>query len=269
MSIGELIKQENQIIIYGTGYTAQRFYRILNKKNMKDHILCFAVTDKSDHPRKWHDIPIRSIFEIDCMNEALVCIAVHEVIKDEIEDILIKCGCKNYIWITPQLIPFAFGAPIECGKEISVNKLVRLQGEASYWFAARYLAIEQYLGKNDCGYAIYEKFQTAHCSLSTARKRLLQFQHLIEAYLSEQCQISHAIAIDSEGRIIDGVHRTAVYSYWNEDRIEADIYAASEDFYEIMGEVYPDDKILKEHGFTTDEMDVLENMRRKIWRKVT
>lgn len=269
MNIGTLIKQENKIIIYGNGYIAQKFYRILDKKNLRSHISCFAVTDKSNYPREWQGIPINSIFEIDYLNDALVCIAVHEVIKDEIEDILVKRGCRNYIWITPQLIPFAFGPPIECGKEIAVNELVRLQGENSYWFAARYLAIEQYLGKNDCGYAIYEKFQATYCSLNTARKRLLQFQSLIEAYLSKQCQISRTISIDSAGRIIDGVHRTTVYSYWNESSIVADIYAASEDFYEIMGEVYPDDDILKKQGFTLREMDMLENMRREIWRKVT
>ncbi len=270
MDIGALIRQENHIVIYGNGYIAQKFYRILDKKNMRSHISCFAVTDKSNCPREWQGIPINSIFEIDCLNDALVCIAVHEVIKDEIEDLLVKRGCRNYIWITPQLIPFAFGPPVECGKEIAVNKLVRFQGENNYWFAARYLAIEQYLGKNDCGYAIYEKFQATHCSLNTARKRLLRFQSLIEAYLSKQCQISQAIAIDSEGKIIDGAHRTAIYSYWNENRITADIYAASEDLYEIMGaKVFPDDEILRNHGFTLGEMDLLENMRKEIWSKVT
>lgn len=269
MNINEAIKQQNQIIIYGMGYIAQKFYRIMNKKNMRSHILCFAVTDKSNYPDEWQGIPIRSVFELDCLDGALVCIAVHEVIKDEIEDILVKRGCGNYIWVTPHLIPFAFDLPIEHGREIAVNELVRFQGENCYWFAARYLAIDQYLGKNNYGYAIYEKLQTVHCSFDTARKRLLQFQNLIEAYLSKQCWISQAIAIDSERRIIDGIHRTAIYSYWNESRIKADIYAASADFYEIMGEVYPDAGMLKEHGITADEMDALENMRREIWREVT
>ena len=155
-----------------------------------------------------------------------------------------------------------------CGKKISVNELIRLQGEKCYWFAARYLVIEQYLGKNNCGYAIYEKVQMVHCSLNTAQKRLLQFLRLIEAYLSKQCEFS--IAIDSVGRILDGAHRTTVYSYWNESRIAADIYAASEDYYEIMGAmVFPDEEMLRNHGFTPGEMDMLENMRKEIWSKVT
>ena len=269
MDISSLIKQEKQIIIYGMGYIAQRFYRILDKKSMGSRIACFAVTDHFGQPVEWQGIPVKSVFEIDTLHETLVCIAVHEVIKNEIVEILDRLGCANYVWITPQLIPFAFGAPIESGREIAVDELVRCQGEYSYWFAARYMAIEQYLGKNDCGYAIYEKFQAVHCGLNTARKRLTQFQGLIEAYLSKRYHPSCAIAVDSDGRIIDGIHRTAIYSYWNEKRIMADIYAASEDFYEIMGAVYPDDRVLNEHGLTEREMYALENMRREIWRKVT
>lgn len=269
MDIGSVIKQEKEIIIYGMGYIAQRFYRILDKKNMGSRIACFAVTDPSGQPTEWQGIPVKSVFEIERLHDLLVCIAVHEVIRNEIVEILVKLGCESYVWITPHLIPFAFGAPIESGKEIATDELVRCQGEYSYWFAARYMAIEQYLGKNDCGYTIYEKFQAVHCGLNTARKRLLQFQGLIEVYLSKRYQASSAIAIDSDGRIIDGIHRTAIYSYWNERTIVADIYAASEDFYEIMGAVYPDDRVLNEHGLTEKEMDALENMRRKIWRKVT
>lgn len=81
----------------------------------------------------------------------------------------------------------------------------------------RYLAIEQYFGKNDYGFDMYIKMQMNRCRLNkvSAVRRLHKFKQLIESIKNNGFNSKIPITVTKNGILIDGSHRFACSLYFS------------------------------------------------------
>lgn len=242
----ELIRNNN-IAIYGNGYVAEQFYLILRMHNLEKNIQFYIITDEEKAHGTMHGIPVRYVKNIVNEKEILICIAVHEVVKDDIEATLSELNVNNYIWVYPYMTVLALGEPIDRHKKISVCKIMRTNLVDSYVMTAmavRYLAIDNYYKKNEIGYDVYVKVFSMHCEAKTARKRLKGFIGLIEDWDKNGYRKDSNILIDENCRILDGIHRFTLACYHRMEYICCDIYPYLHDY----------NKKLNENGLCMDKL---------------
>lgn len=248
------IIRKNDIAIYGIGYVAERFYDSLILHGCKDNIKCFITTKKKVNQYK--GLQVLSLNEYKKKKEFLnylICIAVHESILAEITCELEKVDINNYIWIHPFQHELRFGQPIVIAKEIELSKIIdKIRND--YRLAIRLLAIDQFYGKNSCGYDIYIKTQSLHCETNTAKKRLDNFIDLISNWELNGYDIMSRPEITDNCEIIDGAHRIALAVYKGMKTIPCDIYHSD------LGKEYRNDEVditqavISKAGLTEYEM---------------
>lgn len=267
MNVIDLLKivGNNDIIIYGAGYMAQSFFGTLQMRNLDDRVLCFAVSDDKKTGGKIHDKPIRAIDGLLEREDTYVCIAVHEVLKDECIEYLVKHNINKYIWVTPYIFELALGSPLECCVKIDINDIISHQSYDDYHIAVRYLAIENYYNKNNIGYDIYYKAQCIISEANSAQKRLFSFIQLIAAWEKFGYKEEHRLILDNQFRMIDGAHRLSVAYYHNMKDIYCDIYPYSDGYNILVRENgLLSWQMLKEIGLQPYELEAIENTQNKI-----
>lgn len=153
--------KDQKIMIYGTGHVAMKFYKGLAIRGLEGNVLCFIVSKKQSEKADINGIPVKAIEEISLDEKSIICLAVHEVLKAQIEATVKKHGIGNYIWIYPYLFELVLGPPLKRNIEVPLTKILKRCDD--YRIAIRYLAIENYFGKNSIGFRIYEKAQAAYC----------------------------------------------------------------------------------------------------------
>lgn len=253
-----------KIIIYGTGHIGKKFLVALRRMGMESQIVCFAKTANVKPQENVEGIAVRSIGEIKGCDESVFCLAVHSAIKDELIQELERNHIKNYIWIYPYLYRMLLGAPVEENLVVSVDK-IKSTCVKDYRMAIRLLAIEQYLGINDYGYELYIKAEALHCSRETAEKRLHKFCELIRNWMRYGYNSKHKALISEDYEIIDGNHRVSLAIYFGEDDIKCDVYSLPDGISQLHGEeAMLTKEILVNTGFSTEEMNVMEEAMRRI-----
>ena len=247
-------------IVYGTGYVAERFIESLRLLGIS-HSIRYCVTTQKDKDI-FNGYNVLEISELkEYYDGELICIAVHEAIKDEIVKNLEDYSFSKYTWIYPYQHKLRFGEPIELNKEVKIVQLLNTT-KNDYRIPVRIAAIEQFYGKNDCGYSIYLKAQSQHCDGNTAKKRLDAFIKLIKSWDKSGFNIEHRPAVASNYEIIDGVHRIALAIYHKMECISCDIYEA--EAVESYRNEYIDivEDVLKEAGLTAQENEVITAIHR-------
>ena len=173
--------REKTIVIYGTGHVARKFYRIMQTHGLEKQVLCFVRSQKTEG-EAFEGLPVFSLEELSFREDTLICLAVHESIREEIE-ILVRRKTKQYMWIYPYLYELMFGPPEKRELKLQVKEL--LSGfQEDLRLGVRLAAIEQQEGRNDWGFSCYIRAQTLHCSEATAKRRLEQFRSLIVSWKS-------------------------------------------------------------------------------------
>ena len=230
MNTYELIRiiQNNNMVIYGTGYAAKSFYTALKIRGMDSKVTSFAVTSIDKADKNICDKPVKVIDDLlKNMSELYICIAVHETIKDEIQGYLEAKGINKYVWVHPFIFDLAFGMPIEQCAEVQIKNIINALGIDNYVLPIRYLAIENYYQKNDIGYKIYLKALCLQCNTETAYKRLNRYINLISEWDKTGYHKEFPILIDSQNRLIDGAHRLSLACYHGMNNINCSIYPYS------------------------------------------
>lgn len=267
MSVTELKKifEKNDIIIYGAGYVAESFFRALQVQNVSDRILCFAVSDEKNAYGEIHGKPIRVIDELLERKDVYICIAVHEVLKEECIEHLVKLGINKYIWVTPYIFEMILGIPLHRHIKIDINDIIKHQRHDDYNIAVRYSAIENYYKKNDIGYNIYVKAQWGKCEEDTAKKRLASFVRLIDSWQKIGYQEESSLVIDSEFRMVDGAHRLSLARYHEMKYIYCDVFPYSENYNILVREnSYLSMQMLEQSGLQAYELEAIEKIQVKI-----
>lgn len=112
----------------------------------------------------------------------------------------------------------------------------------------RYLAVEEYYGKNDYGFSMYEKMQAARLDDDRAKSAVRKFKELIRSYDENGYDKNSRIILDRNLELIDGSHRLALALYHGITDINAQIINIVEDI------EYSIDWFIS-NGFSSDEVD--------------
>lgn len=259
----ELIKS-NDIAIYGAGEVGKKLYHILKIHNLHQRVKCFVVSDASASGMEIEGAPLRAASDLAGEN-VFILLAVHEVIKSEIEEYLRMLHLSNHVWIYPNIWEIAFGMPLEQHTKVRVRDILRRQQADGYYAAAiRYLAIENYYKKNDIGYRAYVKMQQIHCEEQTAVKRLERFIHLIENWqrcgYREECDIM----IDTDNRLFDGLHRFSLACYHQMEEVYARVFPSVDFYNQVVSEKIYINREMLAGNFTREEAGEI----RKAWERM-
>lgn len=247
---------DKKILIYGTGYVAHIFLEALKKRKLEKQIQGFVVSCHSRSVDEIEGIPVNEIEEILIDEDTVVCIAVHESFKLEIELTIVKRGWKNYIWIYPYLYNLYYGAPIRVGEPVEIGKLVSRDTDR-YNVALRWAAIDNYYGKCSQGFYLYRKAMALHANMRTAEARKESFKKLIQSCDEFGYDDKKQIIINDVYEIIDGEHRVTVGLYHGKQKIGCTVYLGENLHSE---KVLFTKRVLLEGGFTKEEMDILDHI---------
>lgn len=245
-----------KIMIYGTGYVALNFLEALQKRGLDNRIQGFVVSKKSWEQRDIKGFPIKEIDEIFVSNEIVICIAVHESIKAEVESILLQKGFLHYLWIYPCLYHLYYGDPVKEREWVNIRELIPRDSDR-YKVALRWAALEDYYGNCPQGFYLYRKAMALHANMRTVEAREAGFRKLIQNFDEFGYDSEKQIAINEEYEIIDGEHRLTIAFYHGMQKIKCKIYSGENLHNE---EVLMSKRVLIEGGFTEKEMDILDNI---------
>ena len=257
--------QKNRIVIYGTGHVAHKFYKVLLHHGLQDQIQCFVRTGKVNEGETLEGIQVHCFEDIHVDEDMLICLAVHESIRSEIEKV-VKPVTERYIWIYPYLYELMLGEPEQKGVELQVKTL--LKGfHNDLRLGVRLAVIEQQEGINAVGFDYYVRAQMLHCSKTTAAQRLKAFLELIDSWKQSGYRKEDTISINRSYGVIDGNHRLSVAVYTGQKTIYGNIYPTELSVEDIHGhEAMLSKELLLQHGFVEGEIQRLENIQQRYIR---
>ncbi|MCI8567059.1 MAG: hypothetical protein HFI39_12250 [Lachnospiraceae bacterium] len=261
-SAEELLKRlhDSRIVIYGTGYVGKKFFQALKNNGLVQNVVSFAVSKVPADLTVIEGIQVHSIEHIAFGDSVMVCVAVHEALKDKMIGTLEQMGMRKYVWIHPFLYELFLGRPLKRDVDVEVENIVQTCRD-DYRLAVRWLVIEQYFGKNNLGYSLYERAESIHCEKYTARERLKKFLELIRSWEKTGYLEDRRIQINSRYEIVDGRHRIAAAYYFNQRTVRCDIYPGEVPVEKLHDEeVMLTEKVLTDHGFSVKEIGLLAEM---------
>lgn len=247
-------------VIYGAGYVAQRFFKALKRQGLGKQVRSF-ITSSFPTITEIDDIPVQYMEALKQYANPMILIAVHEALVSQIEATLLEKGYDEYIWIYPFLYELMLGKPSIC--EVALSRIWRANRNKII-LSARYLAIEQYYGKNDYGYEIYKKsYNLLKSSHDVVEKRLDSFIELINNWEKNSYDEHNLVSIFEDYMIIDGAHRIALALYHKLNTIKCKKYPMVMSFDEIHNaDAFPDINNSHMLGYTNFEQSVLINVGR-------
>lgn len=256
------ILQNNKVIIYGAGYVADKFYQFLRDNNLSNKVLYFVTTTGNDE--KKYGRSVISVNELKKEENTVICIAVHEAIKDEIIKILIQKKVDNYVWIYPFQYELVLGEPIATGVDVPVSELMKTCLD-DYRMAVRYLVLDNYFGKSTIGYETYTAVMSLYCGKETAEKRLHQFCNVISSWIMNGFDSNRCPWIFENHEVIDGAHRIAIASYLGKKNLKCNVYKKTRNLSEIVSpEALSLKSVVLDAGLTTEMLTALEERRQSL-----
>jgi hypothetical protein len=136
-----------------------------------------------------------------------------EIVKNKVKETLKKYAKKFLNYLGLQRIPKS-EAPLQPSNKFAIVDVRELFFQENkevfnrYDIIVRYLAIENYYGKNEFGFVLYEKMQAARIG----KESLDKFKTLIQSYEAGY-QKDSCILLDSNLCLVDGSHRIALGLY--------------------------------------------------------
>lgn len=116
----------------------------------------------------------------------------------------------------------------------------------------RYLAIEEYYGKNNYGFNLYKKMQGKRINEEYVKGSVERFRALIESWDKKGYNSSSEITLDNNNFLIDGSHRLALALYHRISNISCKVYKKNTVIeYGISWFV--------QNGFTVEEMKIIQD----------
>lgn len=258
----EDILKNNEILIYGTGYLAKRFYKYLESTNLDNNCKNFISTFMVDNEIEGKSTCL--VDDIEKRERTIICIAVHEILKDEIIQTLQERELDNFVWITPYLLELEFGNPKKINCKVELKRIIE-NSDYRYLWAIRWLAIDNYYNRNNFGYDYYLRVQCMYSNEDTAKKRLKQFKIMIQNWEVHGYNSKFKIKINENYEIIDGLHRCALACYHGLFFINADIFSNEKKIIDIAGErAIPKRQQLLKAGFLEEDVKRMDEMFEKI-----
>ncbi|MDR0949803.1 MAG: hypothetical protein LBM69_09850 [Lachnospiraceae bacterium] len=270
--------QGKPIIIYGAGNLGMKCYLYLQSKDL--NIIGFAVTNGARNPSSVIDSKVYEVAQL--LHYAQTAVVVVAMIKenDKVCDLLRQLGfsriycytgeretkstSEKHIEYASQYILVQHSTSSENDSKlnafIDVREIFAKQNRFEEYnrldIIVRYLAIEQYYGKNTVGYKLYERMQNER---GQSDHNLDKFKTLIESWDKNGYQSIYEITLDQNLNLVDGSHRMALALYYKLDQIRCVVEDCTRSFY--YGE-----KWFYEHGFSMADVDVIYS---KYWELIS
>lgn len=270
MTTEELLEQirTKTIVVFGTGFVAERFWQALQRHHLNERISAFLVSKRKEEKQFFHGCPVLEPAEIKKEKELLVCLAVHETVLPEVRNTISPELAERSVWIYPNLWELLFGAPVERNSLIPREILLAKQNPDYNWISVRYMAIRDYLeGSTQFPHSadLYCHAISLHCGMTTAKRRLKALEQLAESIRDRGFDREMPILIDTSGRILDGLHRFASACYFGMVEIPCTVLPESEDYDRMLNEKNRiPDRVLREAGFSEDDLAMLRQAKQEI-----
>ncbi len=215
--------------IYGAGKMADRFFRLLEERNLIGNCRGFVTTSTRGDKHKHNKMELQAVDDIEQDNWFFIATDVTNYY--EIKDLLNQRGITKYLWVIPIMFDLAFGPPLICNAAIDVKSLIQ-RVSCKKWIAICYLALEDYYHGNGFGKDYYIRFSENRFSQDVARKDLERFLYWSDKMRKNYNQ-EYNIKIDyNESFILDGAHRVALARYFNKRVIFANVYRCTDEMYQ-------------------------------------
>ncbi|MCI8550026.1 MAG: hypothetical protein HFI68_05440 [Lachnospiraceae bacterium] len=254
--------RDKEIIVYGTGYVARKFYKAMEKKGLRRQICCFVRSGHVKEGEVFEGIPVFRFSDVAIGENTFICLAVHEAILGEIED-TVRQRTREYLWVYPYLYEMMFGEPEQKAVEIPVKALLE-KFSGDFRLGIRLAAIGQQRGLNDWGFDVYIRAQMIYCGQATAKERLEQFRRLIAGWEEDGYKKDYPLSLNRSFGVIDGNHRLSMAVYAGQKTICGNIYPTDLSIEEIHGyETMQSEELLRQNGFTVQEIQKLEEIQRR------
>jgi len=257
------------MFIFGTGYVAEMFRTGLEMHGLADRV-CGCVITHAAPGQRFHGLPVYSLSEAVLPEDALLCIAVHESVLNEIR-VQNPEVVDRGIWVNTYLIDLLYGRPLRTGA-VPVAEILTRQDRTAHWVTVRYALVKEYLMRSadfEMAKDLYIRALSLHCSRETAVRREQQVERLADSMRAIGFgQDYPPIRIDESLRIIDGLHRIACALFLQIPVIPAAVYAWS-DIYDrlLIGKNRLPENVLRKAGFTDPEMNYLRQIRAEVIEK--
>lgn len=255
--------EDKKIIVYGTGFMADIFMKTLEYRSMQGNVI--GVVTTAGGKELFHGFKNERFDENVIPQDTLICVVMHDMYKQELEERL-KSKNLNYIWFDSMtLINFIAGEPIQTKRKVSIVDLVRNNID-DYRMAVRWLAIDEYYGKNNSGFLLYKKYWAAFTGENSANKRLEKFKLLIENVEKYGVNYDCPLLVDRNYIICDGSHRFTIAYYRGNKEILCNIYQDLSLVRRMYGENPYLTKIVLTSSdiYTEEEKQLIRNTDKKI-----
>ena len=267
--------QARGVVLFGTGFVAVKIVHTLAEQGLMDCIRGFVVSKAITTSFKGK--PVWSLAQYSEMianrqNEEilgeppLLCLAVHESLRATVEQTLSRAGLE-FVWIYPNYLELAWGHGTPFVVDIPVQKILQRQEPDQAWISVRYAALKECLsGKWDGpASALYVKAASLFSKPETARQRLAYATGVARDMIVRDYDQNRPILIDSNYRIIDGLHRLACSVLAGCRTVPCLVVKTSERFQDY----FPEENRLTEAaqtkaGLTLEEIDLLKRMRQEL-----
>lgn len=266
MDLYEVLKSQ-KIVIYGAGFIADLFYQALVENSLSDHIIDVVTTTEND--KLFHGFEIKKYSKEGIPSDALVCVAMHDVFRGELEGRLISDKI-NYIWFSKNnLTNLLEGYPEEVCELISVKDILEAT-KGEFRLAIRWLMIEEVLGNRKGGIDLNKKLWLNYLNAEVAEKRTDGFIELIKNIKANGFRRDCPIMIDRNCRLMDGSHRFMLACYLEEKNISCNIYKNMDKIRALNGEkaLLTDRALERSVLFTEKEKQLIRDTDWMIRKKI-
>ena len=256
------LSEAKQIVIFGTGYIAEQFTRVLIEQGLEGRIAGYITSD--GNVGEYMGFPVNRIQPSQVELDTLICIAVHECHWNKVETYLQQIGVDRTLWITPHLYTLLLGKPLEKSVSVPIDEIMRANA-FSYKPAVITLAIKSYFGLCNQGKEWYIYLQAHYSSRDTGEIRYRHLCELIQSVERDGYQGSHSSLLLENYSIVDGAHRICVAAYFGYEDVVCDIYPQTKNIGEIdSGEALMTRESLLLTGLSTGARNAIEAQHKKL-----
>ena len=269
--------QTRGAVLFGTGFVAEKIVHTLAEQGLEDCIRGFvvskAVTTYFKGKPVWSLVQYAERISLWQHTEPsqglpLLCIAVHESLRETVEEVLTAAEINDFLWIYPNYLELAWKICKPVAVDIPVKVILQRQDPDQFWISVRYAALKECLaGDDEKGPAsrTYVKAASLFSRPETAWQRLAYAVNVAKGMIEKGYDRNRPILIDSRYRVVDGLHRLAAAILAGCRTIPCLVAEASDRF----PAYFPDDNRLtnaaqEEAGLTDREKELLISARQEL-----
>ncbi len=221
----KLINENQVIYIYGAGNIGKKIFNLIKKTGSAvKKVKGFLVSDLTGNPKTMDGFPVMQPETIqDRMS--LVLVSVTDIYQETIVEDLKQLGFTNII-VAYKYSFMEDDVTFDFPKTIKINTTEMLSCQYKeglfnrYDIVVRLLAIEEYYGKNNYGFSLYEKMQSERAqNVLYGEISLQRFLKLINSYEKNGYKEDSELVIDEKLHLVDGSHRLALAIYFGVARL--------------------------------------------------